>query len=329
MKRNLFLISIISLIGAPVWAQVSKAGQAGAKFLSLSYSVRGASLGDAFSAVGNDPSVAFHNPAGIALISRNSLYLQGGLWWENYVTAVSYVKPTKRGNLYFMLSGIYVGGIDAYELTSDAQIISRGEISYLASQLGFGYATFLTDKFAFGVGAKLIYEGFGGYSTAYSVAIDAGTYYYTGFKDFVIASNFRHFGFDLKPTGTYVSYQYDNGLVDTVKSYTSYKLPTTYGIGLAGTIYKNAYGRLKVSFEITHPVDNLEYYSIGGEYVLMNMLYIRAGYRFYVNSEEAVNGANGINLGIGLKYGKFTLDYGYLNRGILPAVNLMALNVVF
>ncbi len=323
MRKFLALLTLF--FAGQAYAQISKAGQAGAKFLSLPYSVRGESMGGAFTAVGDDPSVIFYNPAGAALITQKSLYFVAGNWWGSYVSGVSYVTPTKRGNLSVFMSGVYVGGIEAYELTADAQIIYKGTIAYMASQLGFGYSTFLTDKFAFGVDVKLIYEGFGGYSTAYSVAIDAGTYYHVGFRDVVIASSFRHFGFDLKPSGTYTRYEYNNGVVENIVEYTSYKLPTVFNLGISGSLYSNAYSRLKGSLEIVHPVDNLEYYVLGLEYSILNMVFLRAGYKFYTNEAEAVNGANGLNVGLGIRYGKFALDYGYYMKGIMPPINQVSI----
>jgi len=323
MRKFLALLTL--LFAGQAYAQISKAGQAGAKFLSLPYSVRGESMGGAFTAVGDDPSVIFYNPAGAALVTQKSLYFVAGNWWGSYVSGISYVTPTNRGNFSVFMSGVYVGGIEAYELTADAQIVYKGTIAYMASQLGFGYSAFLTDKFAFGVDVKLIYEGFGGYSTAYSVAIDAGTYYQVGFRDVVIASSFRHFGFDLKPSGTYTRYEYNNGVVENIVEYTSYKLPTVYNLGISGSLYSNAYSRLKGSVEIVHPVDNLEYYVVGLEYSILNMVFVRTGYKFYTNEAEAVNGANGLNFGLGIRYGKFALDYGYYMKGIMPPINQVSI----
>ncbi len=327
--RFAWILLGIMVAPALVDAQTSKAGQAGAKFLSLPYSVRGESMGSAYVAMSDDPSSIFYNPAGVANISQKSLYALAGNWWGNYVYGLSYVLPTKRGNFAFFLSGVYVGGIEVYDVTPDAQIVYNGTVSYLASQLGAGYSIFLTDKFAFGINAKLIYEGFGGYTSAYSFSIDAGTYYMVGFRDLVIASSFRHFGFDMKPSGTYVRYEYDNGIVQNIVEYTSYKLPTIFNLGISGTIFSNAFSKLKASFEIIHPTDNIEAYALGFEYGFLNIAFLRFGYKFYANEREAVGEANGINLGIGVKYGKFSLDFGYYNKGIMPPVNQIAISYMF
>ncbi len=327
MRKALIFTAV--LFAVPLFAQTSKAGQAGAKFLSLPYSVRGESMGGAFVSLVSDPSAVFYNPAGAALVDRSALYAMAGSWWGAYDYALSYSAPRKNGVLSIFLSGVYMGGIESYELTPSEEIVYKGEIAYLATQLGVGYATFLTDKFAVGMNAKLIYEGYGGYTTAYSFAIDAGTYYYTGFRDFVLGSSIRHFGFDAKLSGEYVRYEYTNELVETTVTYTAYKLPTTYSIGLSGTLYKNNISRLIGAVELFHPVDNLESYNFGLEYSILNMIFIRAGYKLYVKTREAVGDSNGFTLGLGLKYGKFTFDYGYYNKGIMPPINQIAFMMQF
>ncbi len=330
MLRRVFWIAV-ALMPFALHAQTSKAGQAGATFLSLPYSVRGASMGNAFilSSDYQDPSLIFHNPAGMATISDKMLYAMSGNWMGTYPFAISYVSPAKNGVMGVFMSGIYVGGIESYGFDASDNIVYLGEISYLATQLGFGYATFLTDKFMVGGNLKLIYEGYGGYSMAYSLAMDVGTFYYTGYKDFTIGTSIKHFGFDAKLSGTYVRYQYTNAMTDTVVAYSSYKLPTVFGLAAFGTVYSNSISKLKAVLEMSHPVDNIESYNIGFEYSILNIVYVRGGYRFFRDSQEAVGGPAGFNLGFGILYGKFALDYAYLNRGLLPPANLVSITYKF
>ena len=325
IRRALWLT--MALMPFTLYAQASKAGQAGATFLSLPYSVRGASMGNAFiiSSDYQDPSLIFHNPAGMAVVADRMLYAMAGNWMGSYPFAISYVSPAKNGVLGAFISGIYVGGIESYGFDQNDNVVYLGEVSYLATQLGFGYATFLTDKFMVGGNLKLIYEGYGGYSMAYSVAADVGTFYYTGYKDFTIGTSIKHFGFDSKLSGTYIRYQYTNTMTDTTVAYSSYKLPTVFGLSAFGTVYSNSVSKLKVVLEMSHPVDNIESYNVGFEYSILNMVFIRGGYRFFRDSQEAVGGPSGFSLGFGILYGKFGLDYAYLNRGLLPPASLISI----
>ena len=61
----------------------------------------------------------------------------------------------------------------------------------------------------------------------------------------------------------------------------------------------------------------------------MNIIFIRTGYRIYVNPDEAVNGANGVNFGLGINYGRIGLDYGFYNKGVLPPINQIAVHYKF
>jgi hypothetical protein len=324
MKKILFFISVsLGILNA----QISKAGQAGAKFLSLPYDVRSESMGDV--GVSISSYSPFVNPSIVSTLNLKTIYGLAGFFWGINNFAISYVVPSKRGNLGFWTSGVYVGGMEGYELDPNGNINSIGNFSYLATQLGFTFSRFLTDKFSFGISPKIIYEGFGGFSNAYSLALDVGTYYITGFKDLVIAASIRNFGFDMKPSGEYTRYLYEAGLVETTATYTSYRLPTIFSFGLSISILSSAYGKILLAYQLNHPTDNLESHNIGLEYSLMNIIFIRTGYKIYVNPDEAVNGANGVNFGLGINYGRIGLDYGFYNKGVLPPINQIAVHYKF
>jgi len=323
--RRLFIILITPYL---LLAQTSKAGQAGAKFLSLPYNVKGEAMGGSYITV-SDASSIFTNPAGISNVNKRSFYAISGYYWGILQFGASYIIPTKRGNLGFFVGGVNISGFEGYEIDPNGNIISTGTFSYLGTQLGVGFSRYLTDKFAVGLNGKIIYEGFGGYSNAYSVALDVGTYYNTGFRDFVIGASIRHFGFDLKPTGQFIKYVYEASLEDTLQNYTAYKLPAIFSFGISGSILKSAYGKLLIALQIDHPIDNLENYNIGFEYSLMDIIFIRTGYKIYQNVDEAVAGANGITFGIGIRYGRFGVDYGFYNKGVLPPINQISLYYSF
>ncbi len=325
MKR--LVITLMFFLGI-LHAQSSKAGQAGAKFLSLPYSVKAEAMGGSNVAV-SDASSIFVNPASISNINMKTFYFISGYYWGILQFGTSYVVPTRRGNIGFFVGGVYVGGFEGYEVDINGNINSIGTFSYLGTQLGFGYSRYLTDKFALGGNVKLIYEGFGGYSNAYSAAIDIGTYYNTGYRDLVIAAVIRNFGFDLKPSGQFTRYIYEASLRDTVQSYSSYKLPTIFSFGMLTSILRSVYGKLILALQIDHPIDNLENYNIGFEYSLLDIIFVRTGYKIYQNVDESVAGANGINFGIGVRYGRFGLDYGFYNKGILPPINQISLSYSF
>ncbi len=325
MKR--LFITLMILMGI-LHAQSSKAGQAGAKFLSLPYSVKGEAMGGSNVTI-SDPSSIFVNPASISNVNKRAFYFISGYYWGILQFGTSYVIPTKQGNLGFFVGGVYVGGFEGYEVDPNGDIRSIGTFSYMGTQLGFGFSRYLTDKFAVGSNAKIIYEQFGGYSNAYSVALDVGTYYNTGYRDLVIAAVVRNFGFDLKPSGQFTKYVYEASLEDTIQNYSSYKLPAIFSFGMAMSVLRSAYGKIILALQIDHPIDNLENYNVGLEYSLLDIIFLRLGYKIYQNVNEAVAGANGINFGLGIKYGRFGLDYGFYNKGILPPINQLSLNYSF
>lgn len=66
-----FLIIIASVLGESkqIYCQTGDAGDAGA-FLKFGLGVRGATYGEAFTAVASDPAAIYYNPAGIVFSKK-------------------------------------------------------------------------------------------------------------------------------------------------------------------------------------------------------------------------------------------------------------------
>src|ERR1041384_7890432 len=81
LKVSAWALAAFSFVAGPVAAQVTLPsdntayGTTSAEFLLLGAGARGTALGGAYSAIANDASALYYNPAGIALMSRPGILI--------------------------------------------------------------------------------------------------------------------------------------------------------------------------------------------------------------------------------------------------------------
>lgn len=321
MKR-LLLIGLLPLL---LLAQ-AKVGQSGAKFLSIGMSPRAMGLGEAYVAVANDASSVFWNPAGIANIKGKRLFIAGTEWLvDTHLPALSYVGDLgKYGKFSVFMSGVYSPGFKEVILKETGEtVITGNELTYSGLQAGFSYARYFTDKFAVGVLIKGVYENFGDVSSAYTVAMDAGTYFHTGWQSLRIAMSLQNLGPDMKLSGDYHLYLAEGGeIVKEKRNYYPYPLPMIFRLGAAMEVLKNELHRVTASVEAVHPNDNEERISLGFEYSFAELFFLRGGYTF--NKDEG-----GFAFGVGFAPHKISLDYSFTDFGGLPDIHRVGITMGF
>ena len=322
MKRIFLGLLLIFSLG---YSQFAKVGTAGAKFLSIGASSRAMGMGEAYVAVANDASSVFWNPAGLANLSGQQVYIGYTNWLvDTRVPALAYIRPLDAySRIGIFLGGAYSGGFKETTLGLSGVTVTGKEFAYTGLEAGITYARYFTDKFAAGLNVKTVYENFGGYTNAIGVAMDAGTYFHTGWKSLRVAMSLQHLGTELKPKGTYDLYILKGtDLVTEEREFRSYYLPMIFRLGAAMELIDNPLQRLTISFEATHPNDNLETYALGAEYTLINMLSLRTGY--CANKDEG-----GFSFGVGFKTSKICLDYSFSDFGELPDIHRLGISLGF
>ncbi|MEO0140951.1 MAG: PorV/PorQ family protein [candidate division WOR-3 bacterium] len=330
MKRAISAILILS--GVLAAQQFAKVGQAGAKFLTIPISPRAVGMGETYVSVANDPYTVFINPAGIANVKTRAIATTMLPYWvDTYVGGLAFVAPGKAGNYGIFLGGLMSTGFQEWRLEENGDITQGDEFSYTAMQMGVSYAQYFTDKFSFGLNIKGVYEGFGPYASAWTFATDVGTYYKTGFRDLTLAMSMQNFGPDLKPSGTYIRWTYEQGAIkgDSSAEFSPYPLPLLFRVGMSMSLWKTEYQGLLLAAEITHPNDYVESYAIGMEYNLFNMLYLRAGNKFMFQEAENAPPSGGFSGGVGISFFRGAVDYSFSDMGGLPDLHRIGLSVSF
>lgn len=306
------VLCLIALVGGSEVKAQAKVGTTGAQFLELGVSARAMGMAEAFTAVADDISAVYYNPAGLVrMYGREATF--------------SYISMPADVSYYFGAIGMPlesiggVLGISAYTLTSGDMI----ETDYLTFDpeagtgrvfswddfaLAVSYGRYLTDRFSVGMSVKYVGEFTHDYSAS-GWSADIGTNYDTGFRNFTIAMAITNFGPDLRMISK------------------DYPLPINFKFGAAINAVDTDNHVLTVAAEGSHPSDNLEKYNTGFEYTYRELFVIRGGGRFNYDVDGFTVGG-GVRAPFG-EESELRFDYAYQDFGILTEVHRFSMSIAF
>ncbi len=309
LKRKIsFLVSILFLAFTVniVPQSISKTGTTAAKFLSIGIGPRANAMGGAFSAVSNDATAMYWNPAGIGDITEyQGVFNYTKLFADINLSYFGVVVPFGDvGTIGFNISALNFGEM---EITTELEPEGIGT-TFSASSYAFGisFARHITDKFVIGANFKYIRENiFNSYADGF--AIDIGTIFLTPFWGIKFASAISNFGTKMQIRGDDLLVRYDqdpttsgnNETVDAFLSTDQFELPLRLQIGISREFEISDANKFLMAIDANYPNDNKQWVNIGGELNLFNnLISLRGGYKtlFLEDSQE------GLTLGFGLNY---------------------------
>jgi hypothetical protein len=330
----MLLIPGFSLYGQEEGGGGKKIGQAGFKFMDVAIGARAAGMGEAFAFIGDDADAIFYNPAGIAQMDDKNFDLTVcKVDWivETSINAVGLVANLGTfGNVGFSLLYTDYGDVIGTVVEPDSASGYRetGLLELGSYATGVSYARKLTDKFMIGANFRYSYEHLGdnlfANNTArdsiwteenetQTIAYDIGTIFYPGFESLRLGMSIVNFS-------TAVQYEYEEGRTN------SFNLPLTFKMGAAMDVLdllgEHPHHSLLVDFELVHPRDYSQRYHLGGELSILEIIKLRAGYKFGYDEE-------GLAFGAGIKTANVKLDYSYSEFGIFDFVNRVSLGLSF
>ena len=265
-----FLVAIFvtpALAGGP--------GTTAANFLKIGVGARATAMGGAFTALADNGTSLYWNPAGLAQMDGGELSATYNLWFEDIRQGYLGIGfPSLGGTLGLAANYVDMGTLEgrdeAGNLTS----------SFTASDLELmvGYAKKISPEFSFGFGAGIIQD---------TIAEDNESAFLANAGLLTEMSKSLVLGFVVQNLGSQLG---------------SDPLPLTLRIGLA--LRQNPFG---IALDLVKPTDDDAYYCAGTEWWIGGLMALRVGYR----SNQDIG--SGLTAGLGFKVATVNLDYAYVD----------------
>jgi uncharacterized protein UPF0164 len=363
ISRVLLLAGLAGGTAAPLLAQAGTRqdntayGTTSAEFLLLGAGARGSALGGAYSAIANDPSALYYNPAGVALMTRPGLLI--GTY--DYVADTRYswggvVFPFDGGSKAFGAQFGTFGFKDQPVYTAAEPDGSGATYDVSETFVGLTYAQNFSDRFSAGLTGKFISDNLGD-ASGKAFAVDFGTNFHASLNNHPVK-----FSFTLANLGTNLGYSGNalnsstqreplpgedpvSGIPQPSRFRTkAFPLPTTFRVGLAYDLLTSPGNRLTFLSDFNQPNNNKAGFSGGFEWGSKNLggsafsAAVRGSYTYYaannispatlptaLSDEENLQGLAG---GGGLSYGQgnfnLSVDYAFKYMGILGPTHFIS-----
>jgi len=273
-----------------VWSGNSLAGTAqtgttSLNFLKLGVGARATAMGGAFSAISDDASACFWNPAGLSDVPPLEVFFMHNRW----IADISQSAASVTFDVPYVRMGVSMNYFNMGELErrTGNSVEPEGVFIPFDLALGVSAAYQVNPDISAGVTTRFLHESLDS-ETARAVLFDIGIKSRTMIPGLTAAISVRNLGTEIK----YVT--------------EGYEAPRLVALGAA---YRKTLpwsgNALLVSAEIVSPNDNDTRIALGAEYSFREFLFGRAGYRSGLENED-------FSFGFGVSYLKLRFDYGFV-----------------
>ena len=309
----------------------AKVGLTGGQFLRIAHGARGSGMAGAVSAITDDLSSIFWNPAGVAEIPSLTAEFDHTSWLGNFSHNFAAAGVPLGENFAI---AVHFTNFTSGEMERTTMEKPEGTNTFFTANdvsIGFTFAGFLTDQFSFGITARLLDNSIG-YLDATGLSFDVGTKYKTGVQGIVLGVSLHGLSTELTYTGNELNRTYPlydmtwSTPLDFTLLTNSFNVPLLFRANVAADIYRDRDGEHSIvgAVDFVTASDAPEEFAIGAEYVWQNLVSMRAGYRFG-------HSLQGFSAGVGVKYytGGFSgkVDYSfspmYNNMGFAHRVSVL------
>jgi len=297
VKKLIIITALIICIPVILLSEMyPKVGTAGVQFLKLGIDARAIGMGEAYTAISDDISSVYWNPAGLALKTESQALFSH----TQYVAEImhdffAFSMYTDYGAIGFSGSLLHM---PALKETTEEKFGFTGKEFYVYDlAAGLTYSNEFTDKFSFGFTGKYIRESLDEYAVN-GFSFDLGTLYNTGWKNITIGMALRNYGPNLKyevdsdDDGKIDEDPFDlldndnDGLIDEDREEIDFKIPMNFSFGISADLYRVDNDYLIGSFQIDNCVDREEVFQVGLEYKV-STFFIRAGSKINTTTSES------------------------------------------
>lgn len=298
-------------------ARVFEEARVAAPFLKIGQGARASAMGEAFTAIADDSTAVFWNPAGLAQLTQFQAQFTHNQWIEDF------------RHEYFGLAGQWEGGwaiaysildLGKFSQLDDANVPTGNTftVNDQLVQLGYG-RSFLDQTVMVGAGAKLIREDLGDGIRGTTASFDLGVMAVPMWSEprVTLAGVIENIGGELAGFGLPLAARVGiawrkSGLLAKPAEYGNEGERAVEGIRGTATYPWEADAvsdGLTLSADVVAPQKGRSEIHAGVEYWLA-FAAIRAGYRFRYPRND-LGGSSGATVGLGLRGHGFQFDYGF------------------
>jgi len=297
-SRRTFLAFLLALgtLG-PLCPDASAVGEAGAQFLKIPVGPRACAMGGSSVAIADDPSATYWNPAGLTYLDTPQIMGMHASWLEG--TSYQYfaaVLPRAHGHFgvafSYSSSGKMPGRDVNFEVTEEYGAYD------IAGTLA--YARDVTSALSAGCGIKLIQQKIEE-EKATGIALDLGIVYKMPIADELRA------GVSVQNLGPEITFIEESDPLPL-----NFKGGLAYVDGpftLAGSIEKPRFSEMRLH--------------LGGEYLILDILALRAGFKTRPEMDNAFTG------GFGVLWQDLRIEYAFVPFEEINDTHYLALTVIF
>jgi len=331
-------IAILAAVGWNVSSDApaqAKIGTAAAQFLGIPVGARALSMGGAYVGTMSDVSTVYFNPGAFVQARRTEVVFSNTNWLvgTQFRWLGAMVNFDGTNAVAISVTQLDYGEDDiTTELEPDG---TGGRWSAQDLSAGLSYARNLTDRFSIGGTVKYVSQRIWNESAS-TVAFDAGLLFVTGFHHMRLGMSIANFGGDLTMDGRDLLKRIDIDPANSGSNKTlmanlkteAWPMPVFFRVGLGLDVVKTDSYSLTVAADALRPSDNVMVINSGAEVSLLNVVYLRAGYRALMQKESE----EGMTLGGGLRYDapsfiSLSVDYSFQKFGRFGDVNTLTVGL--
>ncbi|MBN2185326.1 MAG: PorV/PorQ family protein [Candidatus Krumholzibacteriota bacterium] len=285
MFRRIIIVTAMVMLFSVSAATAGDPGTSGFVFLRLGNGARASGMGEAYTAVSDDATSIYWNPAGLASVEGVQLNVTHSEWLLDIrLEQVSIADEFYGGVVGLGFTGVYYGEFDRYGDTPS--LTPDGTFAPYDLALSLGYARDIIPNLSAGIAAKLIYEKID-FESATGYALDLGISHRSKIEGLTLAASMLNLG----PQAKFVEEQFYP--------------PFQMRFGASHLTEKEwLRGSLIVAADAVFPNDSGSKFHTGLEYLYHNLLAVRFGYK----SGYHVQGSS---MGFGIIYRNLRFDYSY------------------
>ncbi len=325
MLRKIILCLSLGALAAPAGSATKYAGE----FLTYGVGARALAMGGAFSAVADDATTAYWNPAGLATVEQNEVnfmhaYAFGGL--ANYDTIFGCYRAGKFGTfggglLRLSVQDIPITGWDDPDAEDRRPIVDR-EVNWSENGFFISYGRPLWGRINVGGNVVLIRQGTAGIGTSFGQAVDLG----------ILGGPYGPFRFGLYAQNLVGRIEWSSGTAETIpfnlRLGTSYSRAITSAdseltVALDGDV-KNAGYETASGFNAGDL--SLDLHS-GVEWWYRRVVALRFGLE--KRQKELTDISGGVGLRVGTGRFTFGIDYAYMADPGIGSTHRASASVAF